>query len=223
MPADLKPADTGDADKGPPAEIDVFTGGNIRWADVTVPKGLEVVDQRLGGPRIHDGRWSRARGQGLRPGHASARRRKHETRAHRDPDQGWLSLHREGRDVCGPDGRWVLKKSPAGWYRVVVEADGYVPRIVGYAQFDEQPLWQSYECGIAPAAAVSGRVTDDAGKPLEGVEVRLSDVVPVVADGMNPLMGIAPRPMPTAAFITIGSRRGTPASGCIRRTIVAQG
>ena len=77
-----------------------------------------------------------------------------------------------------PDGRWVLKKTPAGWYRVVIEADGYVPRIVGYAQFDEQPLWQSYECGIAPAAAVSGHVTDDAGKPLEGVDVRLSDVVP---------------------------------------------
>ena len=36
-------------------------------------------------------------------------------------------------------GRWVLKKAPAGWVRVVVEADGFVPRVAGYARFDEQP------------------------------------------------------------------------------------
>jgi hypothetical protein len=60
----------------------------------------------------------------------------------------------------------------------VVLAEGFVPRIIGFAQFDEQPLWQFYDCGIALAAAVSGHVSDDAGKPLEGVEVRLGDVVP---------------------------------------------
>jgi hypothetical protein len=47
MPADLKPQGSGDPAQGPPAQIDVFAGGNIRWADVKVPKGLEVVDQRL--------------------------------------------------------------------------------------------------------------------------------------------------------------------------------
>src|SRR5262245_37207000 len=44
LPANLNPTDPGDA--GPPSQIDVFTAG-IRWADVTVPKGIEVVDQRL--------------------------------------------------------------------------------------------------------------------------------------------------------------------------------
>ena len=47
LPADLKPGDMADAKNGPPAQIDVFAGGNIRWVDVSVPKGLEVVDQRL--------------------------------------------------------------------------------------------------------------------------------------------------------------------------------
>ena len=47
LPADLNPTEPGDAENGPPAQVDVFAGGNIRWADVTVPKGLEVVDQRL--------------------------------------------------------------------------------------------------------------------------------------------------------------------------------
>src|SRR5258708_33137024 len=47
LPADLNPTDAKDAEGGPPAEIDVYTGGNIKWADVIVPKGLKIVDQRL--------------------------------------------------------------------------------------------------------------------------------------------------------------------------------
>ncbi len=30
------------------------------------------------------------------------------------------------------------KKAPAGWYRVVVEADGFVPRVASYARFDPE-------------------------------------------------------------------------------------
>src|SRR5438067_987237 len=75
-------------------------------------------------------------------------------------------------------GHWVLKNAPAGWVRAVVEADGFVPRVAGYARFDDQPRWQSYDCGLARSAPLSGRVTDDAGKPLADVDVRLQDVVP---------------------------------------------
>ena len=48
MPVDFNPTEARDADRGPPAQVDVYTGG-LRWADVTVPPGLEVVDQRLEG------------------------------------------------------------------------------------------------------------------------------------------------------------------------------
>lgn len=30
----------------PPVQLDVYTGGNVNWQDVVVPKGLTVVDQR---------------------------------------------------------------------------------------------------------------------------------------------------------------------------------
>ena len=70
-----------------------------------------------------------------------------------------------------------MKKSPAGWFRVVIEADGYVPRVVGYARFDAQPCWQSYHCGLSRPAPVSGWVADAAGKPLADVDVRLANVV----------------------------------------------
>jgi hypothetical protein len=60
---------------------------------------------------------------------------------------------------------------------VVIEADGYVPRVVGYARFDDQPCWQSYRCGLSRPAPVSGLVADAAGKPLADVDVRLANVV----------------------------------------------
>ena len=62
LPAQFKPTDVAGAKNGPPAQIDVYAGGNIRWADVTVPRGLEVVDQRTRGPWIHCRRRSCPRG-----------------------------------------------------------------------------------------------------------------------------------------------------------------
>jgi hypothetical protein len=178
MPADLNPTSPGDAEKGPPAQIDIFTGGSIRWAEVIVSKGLEVADQRLEahGFTTADGIVLEGKVFDLtthRPVAGRVKLQLIEPQA-----QGGYRYTVKAETAADAVGRWVIKNSPVGWYRVVVEAAGYVPKIVGYAQFDEQPLWQFYDCGIAQAAAVSGRVTDDAGKPLEGVEVRLSDVVP---------------------------------------------
>jgi hypothetical protein len=60
---------------------------------------------------------------------------------------------------------------------MVIDADGFVPRIVGHAKFDDQPHWHRYDGGLARPVSVSGRVTDDEGQPLADVEVRLGDVV----------------------------------------------
>jgi hypothetical protein len=68
-----------------------------------------------------------------------------------------------------------MKKAPADG-RVVVEADGYVPRVVG-RPLNQRPHWQSYNCGLSRPGPVSGRISDNAGKPLAGVEVQLDEVV----------------------------------------------
>ncbi len=47
MSADLQPRDVAEADAGPPAELHVYIGDNIRWVDVKVPDGVEVVDNRM--------------------------------------------------------------------------------------------------------------------------------------------------------------------------------
>ncbi|MGO8945581.1 MAG: ATP-binding protein, partial [Syntrophobacteraceae bacterium] len=61
-------------------------------------------------------------------------------------------------------------------FQVVIEADGFVPRIVGHARLDDQPHWSYFDCRLSPLAVVSGQVTDDAGQPLPDVEVRIRDV-----------------------------------------------
>lgn len=175
LPADLNP--TSHEDTTPPAQIDVFTAG-LNWADVTVPKGIEVVDQRLtahgftaaDGVVIEGKVTDLATGQPLA---ATMRLQRVET-----PPKGGYLYSAITETKSDAQGRWVMKKTPAGWLRIVVEADGFVPRIVGYAQFDEQPRWQSFDCGLARSVAVSGRVTDPDGKPMEDVEVRLDNVQP---------------------------------------------
>src|SRR6202041_781832 len=72
--------------------------------------------------------------------------------------------------VADASGRWTLTKMPAGWYRVVVEADGYAPRVADFAQFGGQPCWSSHDCGLARASSVSGSVVDDEGRPLADVD-----------------------------------------------------
>ena len=118
--------------------------------------------------------WSKARSSILRQ---SADRRADAIAARRTAAEGRVSLcgrNRGGRRHARPLGS---QKAPAGWHRVVVEAEGYASRVAGHARFDEQPGWHSYDCGLSRPASVSGRIADDSGKPLADVNVRLDDVV----------------------------------------------
>ena len=175
LPVDLNPTDPGDA--APPAQIDVFTAG-IDWTQVTVPEGIEVVDQRLAahGFTADDGVVLEGTVIDLatkQPIAATIRLQRVEPR-----ETGGYLYPVVAEAKADAQGHWVLKHAPAGWVRVVAEAEGFVPKVAGYARFDDQPRWQSYACGLARPATVSGRVTDEAGQPLEGVDVSLGNVQP---------------------------------------------
>ncbi len=176
LPAGINPTDARDRSNGPPSQIDVYTGGNVRWADVKVPEGLEVVDERL-------------ESHGFTAADGVVLEGKITNVADRRPIPGRVKLRRMEPRGLGPerysvlaeatadaDGHWVLKKATAGWLQVVIEADGFVPRIVGYARLDDQPHWSFFDCRLSPLAAASGQVTDEAGQPLPDVDVRIQDV-----------------------------------------------
>jgi hypothetical protein len=62
--------------------------------------------------------------------------------------------------------------------RVVIDAEGYVPRVAGYVSVDDEPRWCRLDTELSPPHSVFGRVRDAAGIGLEGVDVRLDVVSP---------------------------------------------
>ena len=178
LPADLNPTNPNDAENGPPSQIDVYTGGNIKWTDVVVPKGITIDDRRLEarGYTLADGIVLEGKVTDLatkKP--VSAMMRLELIDPQRDAKGGYRYKNVAGA-VSGAGGHWVLKKAPEGWHRVVIEAPGYVPRVAGHAKFDDQPKWQSFDVALARAALVTGRIIDDEGQPLADVEVRIANV-----------------------------------------------
>lgn len=173
LPADLNPTDPADA--SPPSQIDIYTA-RIDWADVTVPEGLAVDDQRLvahgftadDGVVLEGTITEVATGRPIAGTIRLQRVEPRETGGYRYPDLA--------ETTADDRGHWSLTHAPAAWVRVVAEAEGYAPRVVGYGQFDDQPRWHSYDAVLARPAAVTGRVTDEDGAPLIDVNVRLDNV-----------------------------------------------
>jgi hypothetical protein len=175
LDARFRPSDVSDENDGPPVQLDVYTGGGIRWEDVKVPPGIQLFDDRLEG---HG--FTRDDGTVLEGDITDLAKKPLPARVHlqlieTSPKGGYLYTVAK-RAASNTNGHWLLTKVPAGWYRVVALADGYAPRVVGHAKFDGQPGWHSYDGELSPVATVSGRVADDAGKPLPEVDVRLDDV-----------------------------------------------
>lgn len=162
--------------KGPPLRIDVYTGGNIQWADVKIPQGLEVDDRRLEshGFTLADRVVLEGKVIDLdtnQPLAAHVFLAKYE----RNPDGG--KYVREKEVLADAEGQWVLKNVPTGSYDLIIEADGYVPRLIGFEEFGDQPGWARYDSGLARPGPLSGRVTDLKGNPLADATVRLGEVV----------------------------------------------
>jgi protocatechuate 3,4-dioxygenase beta subunit len=162
----------------PAAQIDLYIGGNVPWAEVVVPKGLEVRDERMEshGFLASDGCVLEGNVIDLATGKplvANVRLERLEAQP-----QGGYRYPTAAEAKTDSQGHWTCKKAPEGHHRLVVEADGFAPRVIGYVQIDDQPRWQSFDTSsLVRPATVTGRVTDDAGRPLEGVDVRITGVV----------------------------------------------
>lgn len=177
LPPDLNPVPGRKPGDEAPIQLDVYTGGRIKWAEVTVPKGVEVTDERLvaHGFKLTDACVLEGKVTALdtkRPLPARVILQRVATQS-----KGGYNYTPVQKTSADAQGHWTLKKIPAGWYRVVIEADGHVSRVAGFCRPTDQPRWYGYDCALARPAAVTGQVTDQAGQPLAEVEVRLGDVL----------------------------------------------
>ncbi len=214
LPVDLNPTDRARRRQGPARRRSTSTPAATAWSDVTVPKGLEIIDQRLEahGFTPADGIVLEGKVTDLATGQPVAARMRLERI---EPQaKGGYRYEAAARGRRRRAGRWVLKKAPAGWHRVVVEADGFVPRIAGYARFDEQPRWASYDCGLCTpgtglgpdhrrrrAAAGRRRGADPGRRVRRRRPLRVARRL------------LLPDRTPTAASTRIGSRSARPRSG----------
>src|SRR3954454_17313594 len=175
LPPAIKPVDMGDDKTGPPTQIDVYTGGHIQWADVVVPKGIEVIDERLEAHGVSpaDGTVLEGSITDLETKKPLAGRVKLQLI---EPGKAGYRYTVIGQAEADAKGKWQIKNAPVGWVRIVLSADGYVPRVVGYGKYTGEPSWNPFNGSLLRSATVSGRVADDAGKPLADVDVRLIDI-----------------------------------------------
>lgn len=175
LPLDLNPTAGRNAAETPPTQLDVYTGGNVSWSDVVIPEGLQITDERLESHVFKSTDGAVLEGAVVdmankKPIVATMRLERVESQA-----KGGYRYTLVDLKVTDQQGHWVLKNAPAGWFRLVINAEGYVPRIAGYTKQDGRPCWNQHDAALSKAAPVAGRVTDGDGKPLEGVEVRLAD------------------------------------------------
>lgn len=166
----------GTADPSPIPEIHFYAGGAIDWKDLKVPDGIEVIDNRLEshGFSRKDGRVIDGTALNLHSGmpiEATIRIEKIES----NPKGGYIHSN-VATTVADDKGHWQFKNVGTDWYRVIAEYDGFVPRLLTHVQYTQEPGWEKVEAKLARATKVRGRVIDSQGKPLQGVEVRFSDV-----------------------------------------------
>jgi hypothetical protein len=158
------------------ARLDVYTGGSIRWKDITVPEEVEIIDKRLEahGFQTSDGTVLEGRVTDVSSEMGLTARLVLE-RIESQAKQGYAYTP-VSEIKSSADGHWVLKNSPQGWFRLISTADGYASRIVGHVTIDDQPTWSEWNTALAKAGRVSGKVVGKDGKPLADVSVRLDDL-----------------------------------------------
>lgn len=161
------------AGTSPVLEIELYIGGLVKWSDVVVPEGIEVVDNTLAthGYKLSDGvvlegtvldkatqlplvatieLKSVDRGKGSGEKNATVQ-----------------SLATDAK------GNWVLRRIKAGFYQLDARCPGYAARRLSYLNITDDPSWQRIDGALSKSQIVEGSVVDAEGKPIAGATVWL--------------------------------------------------
>jgi len=159
----------------PPPRIHVFIGGGgIHWDKVRVPENIVVIDKRASAAGIKAGQGAIIAGNvfdmATSKPLANARIAVERLKA-----QAEYETVVTGQTDA--EGRFRIEKVPAGTYRVTASAEGYAALVAGYERLVKDGYLPFDDIELAPEAAVSGSVTDDAGKPIAEATVHLAETM----------------------------------------------
>jgi hypothetical protein len=155
--------------------IDVWTGGGspIAWDRVNVPAGIRIIDRRddPGKMAAHGNVFDMATHEPIVDAEVSLKRR-----------EGYKLSEAIVRGETDEWGAFRFNDVTRGEYVVEVSADGYVPRTLGGCANDDRTAYE-FAVLLSREGALSGTVTDNAGKPLAGVTVTANN--PLGLDGQG--------------------------------------
>lgn len=166
----------GNATTEPPPPVIEIYAASVRWAEVQIPDGIEVIDQRLEahGYSKEDGRVIEGT---IVDAHTGKPVRASVRVEHIVPkSSGGYDYSVERSIETNQQGHWHFTEFSDQWSRIVAEADGYAPRVIQYVRYDRQPGWEEANTSLNKAAELSGRVVDSEGQPLAGVRIHIRDL-----------------------------------------------
>ncbi len=151
-----------------PPKLEVYLTGTIDWSKIKVPAGVTVIDERLSSVGLTKDAGAVVRGavfdmQTSKPIPNATIQLK--------PRDATMKLTSGATDQRG---NFDLRKVPPGTYGIVVRADGYVARRVGYEEIGPLTLLRFENVQLVKGMEFTGKVADSLGSPVPEANVRLS-------------------------------------------------
>ena len=157
----------------PPPTIDVWTGGDIDWSQVEVPKGIEVVDDRLSAAPIQpieggvvEGTVTSMTNLRALPGAEIA---------------VWRMERRERNErvagaIVDGSGHYLVRVSSAtGAFQLVATSPGMATRTLDYGHY-EPNQYTRMDIALAPETKAEGVLLTLAGEPVAGATIAAREV-----------------------------------------------
>jgi Carboxypeptidase regulatory-like domain len=180
----------------PAPRIDVYVeeDGPIKWNNVKVPEGVDVIDERAcaapvdvtGGGVVTGTVYGMRTGKPIEGAAITLEVRSGDADPENPPEA-----------TTDEDGRFTVTEIPKGSYGINVQAEGYADRKAGYFGNTSGRSYTDALVYLATACEFEGTVVDSGGKPVEGARVRARDAIALNGKGYK--MIIDPEPAVTDA------------------------
>jgi protocatechuate 3,4-dioxygenase beta subunit len=165
-----------------PPRVDLYIGeGNIDFAQVNLPEGLGVRDERQSAApvKLQGGSTVKGRVSDMLTGKPIANADVEAVKSVARP-QGGYEVQPVAKTATDGDGNYELTNVEPGVRAVNIRAAGYATRTVQF-ESSEHPVFRALDVELSPQSSISGRVLDASGNPLAGVIV--STTAALAVDG----------------------------------------